>query len=88
MIANPATTSASTATVASAPPDSNPLVYTGDELAVALQVSRKTITRMDQTGRLPRAISIAGRKRWRRAEIAAWMSAGAPTRRDWEALQR
>jgi predicted DNA-binding transcriptional regulator AlpA len=64
--------------------DAEALVYTGNELAGALRVARKTITRMDQSGKLPRALRISGRKRWRRVEIASWLAAGAPPRRDWE----
>jgi hypothetical protein len=63
MSTTPATLSLTTAIVVPAPTEANALASTGDELASALRVARKTITRMDQRGKLPRAVRIAGRKR-------------------------
>ena len=64
------------------------VLYTPDELAAVLRVATKTIRRMDQSGRLPRAVRISGRKRWRRNEIAAWLESNAPPRREWEVMRQ
>jgi predicted DNA-binding transcriptional regulator AlpA len=88
MNAVPATAPVLPANVAPLPNWAEVLVYNGDELATALGVARKTITRMDQSGKLPLPLRISGRKRWLRSEISAWLRAGAPPRRDWEAMKR
>ena len=56
--------------------DADVLLYTGNELAAVLRIARKTITRMDQSGRLPRAVRIAGRS----AGSAMRLSAGCRLR--------
>jgi predicted DNA-binding transcriptional regulator AlpA len=43
--------------------------------------------RDDAAGRLPRAVRIGNSKRWIYAEVVAWLEAGAPPRREWEAMQ-
>jgi excisionase family DNA binding protein len=63
-------------------------VYTPDELAAALQVSTRTLYRLDSSGKLPRPVSVGRSLRWRRDEILAWLAAGAPKRREWEATRR
>jgi predicted DNA-binding transcriptional regulator AlpA len=68
--------------------DGDALLYSGDELASALRLSRKTVTRLDQSGKLPRSLTIGGRKRWVRSEINAWVAAGGPPRKLWEATRR
>jgi hypothetical protein len=55
-----------------------------DGLAALLNVSPRTIRRMDDLGELPRAFSFRGCKRWYIAEIERWLREGAPTRRRWE----
>ncbi len=62
------------------------LLMTVDDLARELRASPKTIRRMDQAGRLPRAIKIGHAKRWPRQTIVAWIAAGAPRREEWEAF--
>jgi excisionase family DNA binding protein len=64
------------------------LVYTPDELAVALQVSTRTLRRLEASGRLPMPVNVGRSVRWRRDEISAWLAAGAPKRREWEATRR
>jgi predicted DNA-binding transcriptional regulator AlpA len=44
-------------------------LLTADQLAALLQVDRRTLRRMEISGVIPRAISLGGAKRWRRAEI-------------------
>jgi predicted DNA-binding transcriptional regulator AlpA len=68
-------------------PPAAALLLTAEDLARLLQLSGKTIKRMDQAGRLPRAVRLGERghtKRWRRDEIDAWIAAGCPDRGKWE----
>ncbi|MGH7138678.1 MAG: helix-turn-helix transcriptional regulator [Pirellulales bacterium] len=62
------------------------LLMTVDDLARELRTSAKTIRRMDQAGRLPRGIKIGHSRRWARQTIIAWIAAGAPGRKEWEAF--
>jgi len=61
------------------------LLLTGKDLADALAIGVRTLWRHDSLGRLPRAVTIGKSKRWRRREIEAWINAGCPVRREWEA---
>jgi len=62
---------------------SEPLLVDAHKLATMLDVSERQIRRMDDGGNLPDAIEFGACKRWRIAEIRAWLDAGAPSRRDW-----
>lgn len=53
-------------------------LVTAGQLAGILQVSKRTLWRMQSAGRLPCAIRIGGIVRWRLAEIEKWISAGCP----------
>ena len=64
-----------------------PLLVDADGLAVLLGVSRRTVRRQDDGGMIPAAIMIGSCKRWSRAEIEAWLHAGAPDRRQWNAMR-
>jgi predicted DNA-binding transcriptional regulator AlpA len=55
-------------------------------LAELLDMSPRTIDRKDASGQIPRPIKLAGSKRWRRTEILAWIEAGCPPRKQWEAM--
>jgi predicted DNA-binding transcriptional regulator AlpA len=46
-----------------------------------------SLHRDDAAGRLPAALRIGGSKRWRYAEITAWVEAGCPTRAEWAAIK-
>lgn len=56
-------------------------------LSALLSRSTASLERDDAAGRLPAALWIGGSKRWRYAEIAAWVEGGCPDRRSWEALK-
>jgi predicted DNA-binding transcriptional regulator AlpA len=57
-------------------------------LAQVLDLSERSLTRKDSAGQIPRAVNIAGAKRWRRTEIEAWIDAGCPPRDQWERMSR
>jgi predicted DNA-binding transcriptional regulator AlpA len=44
--------------------------------------------RMNSAGQVPRPVKLAGSVRWLRAELLAWLQAGAPDRKAWEAMKR
>jgi|LSQX01.1.fsa_nt_gb predicted DNA-binding transcriptional regulator AlpA len=48
------------------------------DLAQTLNVSRRTIWRMRDSGELPKPISIRGCLRWRQEVISEWLADGAP----------
>jgi excisionase family DNA binding protein len=52
-------------------------------VAALLKVSRRTAYRLDDAGRLPEPIVLGKQKRWRIAEVQAWINAGAPPRKSW-----
>lgn len=57
------------------------------EVAHCLNLSERTIWRLNGAGKLPKPVSIGGKsKRWRMNEIAAWIAAGCPDRAIWEAM--
>ncbi len=57
-------------------------------LSKLLSRSVASLQRDDAAGRLPAAVWIGGSKRWRVAEIAAWVEAGCPSRKEWHARQQ
>jgi excisionase family DNA binding protein len=56
-------------------------------VAALLKVSRRTAYRLDDAGQLPAPIVLGKQKRWRVAEVEAWIRAGAPPRKAWEWLE-
>lgn len=54
----------------------------GDEVVATLcGVSARTIRRWADTGLLPPPVRVPGVRRWRRADIEAWVEQRCPTRR-------
>lgn len=60
------------------------LVVDVEGLAAALDISPRTIHRLNGCERIPRPSRLGGQLRWSRAEIDAWIAAGMPDRRTWE----
>jgi predicted DNA-binding transcriptional regulator AlpA len=69
------------------PPD-RPLLVDIDGLALLLTRSVPSLHRDDAAGRLPTAVRIGGSKRWRYADIVAWVDQGCPSRAEFEARQQ
>ncbi len=63
-------------TGATAPPQ--PLLVDIHALAGLLDRSVASLERDQAAGRLPAPVRIGGSKRWRRADIEAWVAAGCP----------
>jgi predicted DNA-binding transcriptional regulator AlpA len=65
-----------------------PLLLDIGALAALLARSVPSLHRDDAAGRLPAAVRIGGSKRWRYADITAWVELGCPSRADFEAVRR
>ncbi|MCZ6653208.1 MAG: helix-turn-helix domain-containing protein [Planctomycetota bacterium] len=63
-------------------------LLTANGLARALKVSVRQVWKMLSRGDLPSPIKLGRSVRWRSAEIARWLDAGAPTRELWEQLKK
>ncbi len=58
----------------------NGLLLDAQELADELRLSLRHVRRLDDTGKLPRAIRLGKSVCWSRAEIERWVAAGCPDR--------
>lgn len=68
------TTTHSTATA-----DPAPLLLTAQEVVQMLSVSKSTLWRMRDSGKLPAPIRVGGIVRWRASDIQRWVEQGCPT---------
>lgn len=65
-----------------------PPLMTPDELAAALQISTRTVRRLELLGKIgPRPIGLGRAVRYPRPEVAAWIAARCPDRDTWTATQ-
>lgn len=69
------------------PRDNDQLVLTAEEVAELLSISRAHVFRLQRGGRLPTPIRFGRSVRWPRAELEAWLRAGAPSRQEWESMR-
>jgi predicted DNA-binding transcriptional regulator AlpA len=67
--------------------DIAPLCIDANELARLLHVSPRQVYRLRDAGRLPVPLEFGGCVRWSLLEIKDWIAAGAPRRKDWEAMR-
>ena len=70
------------------PEPNEQLALTANDVARLLGISRAHVFRLQNSGRLPKPIRLGRAVRWPRANLEAWLEAGAPTRDRWEELQR
>ena len=62
-------------------------LLTAKELGARLSLSKRQVFRLNACGKLPKPLRIGGSVRWTESTIAKWLSAGAPDRRTFEAMQ-
>lgn len=55
-----------------------PVVVTAAQLAIMLQVSKRTLWRMRSSGKLPSPMRVGGIVRWRLNDVTSWINAGCP----------
>ncbi len=60
------------------------LALTASDVAMLLGISRAHVWRLNAAYQLPEPIRLGKSVRWPRAEIEAWLAAGAPSRPVWE----
>lgn len=61
-----------------------PALMTSAELAGELQISERTVRRLEITGKIgPRPIHIGRAVRYRREEVTRWLEASCPDRENW-----
>ncbi len=53
-----------------------------------LSLSKRQIFRLNSCGKIPAPIRIGGAVRWGENEISAWLAAGAPDRKTWQAMKQ
>lgn len=64
------------------------LAYDAKQLAERLGVSLRHVRRMDRAGHLPAPVRLGASVRWPVREVEAWLLAGAPERRNWNAIRK
>lgn len=64
----------------------NVLLVGMDEVAVMLGVCRRTVIRLNLSGRLPKAIRVGRCVRWNRRELISWADHGCPPRGRWQPM--
>ena len=71
---------ASSVTGRAGPPEPGPasLLIGIEELSALLNRSVASLERDQAAGRVPAPVYVGGSKRWRRAEVEAWVAAGCP----------
>jgi excisionase family DNA binding protein len=60
--------------------DGDALLLDAGTVARLLSLSRATVWRLRDAGKLPEPVRIGGCVRWRRSDLDAWISAGCPAR--------
>lgn len=62
-------------------------LLSAEEVGKMLSLSHRQIFRLNSSGKIPAPIRIGGAVRWSAEVISAWLAAGAPDRRTWEAMK-
>ena len=65
----------------------NGLLIDIGQLAALLRRSVASLERDQAAGRVPAPLYVGGSRRWRRAEIVAWVAAGCPARDRWDEIR-
>lgn len=55
-----------------------------EAVAETLSLSKRTIFRLDSSGKIPAPVRINGSVRWRESDIERWISLGCPDRQTFE----
>lgn len=64
------------------------LTVNAKQAARLINVSVRQLWRLNSTGRLPKPIRLGNCVRWRKAELEAFIQAGAPHREKWEQMKQ
>ncbi len=66
--------------------DPEPILISATCAAALCGVSIRQWWRWDSGGATPRSVRIGSTKRWRREELLAWITAGCPSREEWQEM--
>lgn len=69
-------------------PRQDALAVSVKEMADLLPFSKRTLRRMDATGKLPRAHRVGGKKLWILDDLRQWVVLGFPDREKFEELTK
>jgi predicted DNA-binding transcriptional regulator AlpA len=65
--------------------NASPLLLKAEDAAGVLGMSRAEFYKLHSAAKVPRPLKLTGKLvRWRRDELAAWVTAGCPNREKWE----
>jgi predicted DNA-binding transcriptional regulator AlpA len=67
--------------------ESTPLAVAAKEVGKLVGISIRQVWRLNSSGKLPKPIRLGGSVRWRRDEIVAFVAAGCPDRKVWDAMR-
>lgn len=67
-------------------PETECLALPAAHVAKLLGISERHLWALNSSGWLPRPVRFGRAVRWNRAELQAWLDAGAPERSTWEAM--
>jgi excisionase family DNA binding protein len=79
---------ASDATAVCPPADEVDFLITAERVAERLELSKRTVSRLDASGKLPAPVRIGGSVRWSSEEISQWIKARCPDRATWERMNK
>jgi len=65
----------------------NPQLLSAKALARMLCLSKRSIFRLNSSGKIPAPLRVGGAVRWSAEECAEWLAAGAPDRKTWEQMK-
>ncbi|MCJ7729799.1 MAG: AlpA family transcriptional regulator [Sedimentisphaerales bacterium] len=63
------------------------ILFSADDAAAALSVSRAHLYSMHAAGQIPLPVRIGKRTLWCAAELRAWALAGGPAREKWQQIK-
>jgi excisionase family DNA binding protein len=65
----------------------SPLLISDVQAAALCSCSRSHWHALAAAGKIPPSVKLGRKRLWRRAEVAAWIDAGCPDGRTWEAMK-
>jgi len=69
--------------------DESTALVTAEAAAQLCGISLRTWRRLEREGMVPKPVQLGGRiKRYRRAELLAWMEAGCPSGEQWDHIRQ
>ncbi len=64
------------------------LLLTAKQVAALLGISWRTVYRLNDSGKMPKAVKVSGATRWNKKAILRWIELDCPNRKRFEAIQK